>query len=240
MSESALIVRDDAKLSVSYTAEAQKLKEVALASAAMVGKVTNAEENAAAVAAQVEIQRVRAMAEKARTAVKAPVLDYGRRIDAAAKEFLAELDEEMLRVSKLVADFQQLEQQRARAAEQLRQAELAKIEREKLEALTKAKSHDQIDAIQAHYNEVAAQSCVTAPIPPPVRADGQSVRTDWEITITNPYDLAKFHPSCVNISPRLAEIKALLNEGVTVRGIKAEKVTKAGVRIGRTPAAIEV
>lgn len=241
MSEQALIQRNDAALTVSYTVEAVALKESALALSGVVGKVTNADENAAAVAAQVEIQRIRSLAEKARVAVKAPVLDYGKRIDAAAKEFVAELDEEMIRVSKLIGDFQTLEQAKARAAEQSRLAELSWIEKEKAEALAKVTSHEQADAVVAHFNELAAQSSAIVTPTAPVRADGQVVKTDWEITVTNAYDLAKFHPACVTISPRLSEIKQLLNDGVTVKGIKAEKVTKAGVRLSSAkPKAIEV
>ena len=137
MSEQALIQRNDAALTVSYTAEAIALKDSALALSGVVGKVTNADENQAAVSAQSEIHKVRTLAEKARKAAKEPVLEYGKRIDAAAKSFVAELDEEMLRVSKLIGDFQALEQQKARAAEQLRVQELANIEREKAEALAK-------------------------------------------------------------------------------------------------------
>jgi hypothetical protein len=76
--------RDDAKLTVSFTPEAVALKDTALELSGVIGKVTNADENAAAVAAQVEIQKVRSLAEKARKAAKEPVLEYGKRIDAAA------------------------------------------------------------------------------------------------------------------------------------------------------------
>lgn len=61
----------------------------------------------------------------------------------------------MTRISRLVGDFQQLEQARARAAEQARNAELLRLEREKAEAIAKANSHEQVDAIQQHYNRQA-------------------------------------------------------------------------------------
>lgn len=239
MSEQALIQRNDAALSVTYTAQALALKETALALSGVVGKVTNADENQAAVAAQTELYKVKTLAEKARKAAKEPVLEYGKRIDTAAKEFVAELDEEMLRISKLIGDFQTLEQAKARAADQLRMQELAKIEREKAEALAKVTSHEQADAIHAHFNEQAQQSAIVAPVVP-IRAEGQVVKTDWQITVTNPYDLAKYHPACVKIEPRLSEIKMLLNEGITVKGITAEKITKASVRLTSERKAIEV
>lgn len=230
MSEQTLIQRNDSALTVSFTSEAVALKDSALALSGVVGRVSNADENQAAVSAQCEIHKVRTLAEKARKSAKEPVLEYGKRIDAAAKAFMAELDEEMLRISKLIGDFQTLEQAKARAAEQLQVQELAKIEREKAEALSKVTSHEQADAIQAHFDEQAQQTAVVAPVAP-IRAEGQVVKTDWEITITNPYELAKFHPACVKIEARLSEIKQLLNEGVTIKGITATKVTKASVRV---------
>lgn len=239
MSEQTLIQRNDAALTVSYTAEAVALKESALAIAGIVGKVSNADENQAAVSAQSEIHKVRTLAEKARKSAKEPVLEYGKRIDAAAKVFMAELDDEMLRISRLIGDFQALEQMKARAAEQLRTQELAKIEREKTEALAKVTSHEQADAIQAHFAEQVQQTATVAPVAP-IRAEGQVLKTDWEIVVTNPYELAKFHPACVKIEPRLSEIKQLLNEGITIKGITATKVTKASVRLGGERKAIEV
>ena len=239
MSEQALIARNDAALTVSFTDAAIALRNAALAISGVVGRVTNPDENTAAVVAQTEIQKIRSMAEKARKAAKEPVLEYGKRIDNAAKEFVKEIDEEMLRVSTLVGNYQTLAQAKERAAEQLRVQEIAKIEREKAEAIAKATSHEAVDAIQAHYSEVAQQTAAVAAPAPPVRAEGQVVKTDWEITITNPYELAKFHPACVKIEARLSEIKMLLNEGITVKGVTATKVTKASVRLGAVKA-IEV
>jgi len=240
MSDNALIIRDDASRAIAFTAEANRMKVSALEVSALVGRVTNADENADAVAAQMELQQIRSLTEKARVAAKAPVLEYGKHIDAAAKKFLTELDEENLRVSRLIGDFQALEAAKLRAAERLRQEELNKIEREKQEALSKATTHESLEAVHAHFNEVAAQSSAAMPVAASARVEGQVVKTDWEITVTNPYDLAKFHPACVEIKPRLTEIKQLLNDGITIKGITAVKTTKASVRLGATPKAISV
>lgn len=238
MSETAIIRRDDANLLVSFTEEAVKMRDDALALSGVVGKVTNADENTSAVLAQTELQRILKLAEDARVACKAPVLDFGKKIDSAKKAFVADLDAEMLRVSTLVGNFQAVEQAKARAAENARLAELSRLEKEKAEALAKANSHEQIDAIQEHYaNKIAVEA---APPTAPVRADGQVVKQDWDITVSNPYELAKYHPACVKIEPRLSEIKQLLNDGVTVKGIVATRVTKSSVRLGKQPAAIEV
>lgn len=235
MSDHALIVRDDSKLLVSYTKEAEAMRDDALAIAGAIGKVTNAEEQQIAVNAQAEIQRVRQLAEKARKAAKEPVLEFGRKIDSAAKDFVSELDAEMTRISQLVGSFQQLEQMKMRAAEQARQEELTRLERERAEALSKASSHEAADAINEHFCTKAAQ----LPVAESHRAEGQIVRQDWEISVKDIWTLARAHPTCVKIEPRISEIKELLKLGVKVQGITAELITKAGVRVS-TQKAISV
>ena len=69
----------------------------------------------------------------------------------------------------------------------------------------------------------------------PTRATGQVVKEDWEITVTNPYELAKFHPDCVKIEALLTPIKQALNAGISVKGISATKVIKSSVRAGTAP-----
>lgn len=63
--------------------------------------------------------------EKARVSVKEPVLDAGRKIDAAAKAFSSELDAEVKRVERMAADFQREEDRKAAAirAEEERRAQ---------------------------------------------------------------------------------------------------------------------
>jgi hypothetical protein len=223
-------------MAVSFSAEAEAIKVAALAVGALVGKVTNAAEQAEAVTAQMEIQKVLAVAEKARKACKAPVLEFGKKIDAAAERFTDDLKTEMTRITVMVGSFQQLEQMKVRAAEQARNAELSRLEREKADALTKATSHAAADAIAEHYNRQAE----TVPVYEAVRTEGQRVVADWDVSVSNPYELAKFHPACVKITPLLGEIKALLRQGISVKGIVATPVVRAGVRVGSAPPAIDV
>jgi hypothetical protein len=236
VSDLAIILRDDARMLVKFSEEAQKLKDAALSAGALVGKVTNASEQNEAVSAQMELQRVLSTAEKARKAVKAPVLEYGKRIDAAAEAFCLELKEEMVRLSRLVGDFQQLELAKARAAEQARNAELLNLEREKAAELAKATSHESANAIQEHYNRMAE----TLPVREPTRAEGQRITQDWEITVTDIHLLYRMHSQCVELKPRLSEIKNLLKSGFEVKGVVAKPIVKAGVRIGAERKAIEI
>lgn len=131
MNDHALIVRDDAQLTVTFTANALALRGSALEKSALVARVHDPDSQAKAVEAQKELSNAINLTERARKAAKEPVLEFGRRIDDAAKAFVADLKAEQLRVASLVGDYQQLEQARVRAAEQARLAEAAKLEAER-------------------------------------------------------------------------------------------------------------
>jgi hypothetical protein len=149
-------------------------------------------------------------------------------VDKEAKKFAADMEAEELRLARLVGDFVQIEEMKAREAEKARLEGLSALEKERSAALQNAKDHDEVDAINQAFADRAA--ALPAAVEPP-RAEGQSVRHDWEIEVVNPFDLARYHPNCVNITPRLIEIKQLLNEGVVVRGINAKKVVQSSVRV---------
>ena len=282
----ALIVRNDAALTVSYTEAALALKSHALEVAALVGRVSSEEENQAAVAAQKEIAGILKQAEDSRKQAKEPILDFGRAIDEAANRFKAELKDEELRLGRLTGDYQALQQAKARAAELARIAEQRKLEEERRQAeqkiieerlaaqrkldaeaaeiarkereaknkeeaarlelerlelerqrkLAEAKSHQELDKI----NDRHAEQVAAIPVVAPVRATGQVVTNDWEITVTDLHLLYRCHANCVELKPRLSEIKNLLKLGVKVQGVKADPVVKAGVRATKQRAAIDV
>lgn len=278
----ALIVRDDARLACSFTEQALALKDAALEKSALIARVNDAATQANAVEAQQDIANLLNQAEKARKAAKEPVLEFGRRIDAAAKSFVSDLKGEEIRIATLVGDFQKLEEARVRAAELARIAEQRKLEeerraaeqkalreaeilREKLDAeaaelarkrresesaedaarvkaaelelqrqraLAEAQSHEELDRIQEQHAQAIADLPVTAPI----RVDGQRIRKEWLITVVDIWLLAKSHPTCVKIEPRLSEIKTLLDAGVKVAGVNAMRETRAGVTVNSRPA----
>lgn len=136
----ALIQADNGSFSVQMTQEAENLKLDALLAGSFIERVTDHEENIAAVNAQMFIREALSNIEAARTAAKAPVLEYGRAIDSAAKAFVADLVAEKSRIDKLVADFAQLEIARARAAENARILEAQKIERERQAELARVQA----------------------------------------------------------------------------------------------------
>jgi hypothetical protein len=300
----SIIVADKAELPIFAISDtAKELREMALSGSALIAKVTNADQNAAAVNAQRELKRVMALFEKTRKTVKEPLLEAGRQLDRLVAAESLELEKEFGRVSQVLADFQVAEQERVREEERLQRAELERIEREKqaelrrIEAEQRAREEEarkvqaEIDrkareaqesaerlareannakqraaaeaarieaekqaaaaeveaAKQRAINEQAAKDAAAAatkvieaaaaatysesrPVQS-TREQGQVVKVDWDITVTNPYELAKFHPDCVKIEPLMTPIKAALNEGRAVKGIKAEKKTVASVRV---------
>jgi len=239
MSEQALVVRNDAVRRFSFTPAAFELKENALVKGALVGKVSNADEQKDAVAAQIEVAKVLKLAESARKTAKEPILDFGRMIDDEAKKFVKELKEEEMRLGRIVADYEQLEQARIRAAQQAENQRLLEIERQRAAEMAKANSHDDLDKIAEKFDQKVKED---APLPQtikPTRAEGQNIREDWDFEVTDIWALARAHPMCVSIEPRRTEVKALLIAGMKVTGVRAWKVTKAGVRV-KTPNAIEV
>jgi hypothetical protein len=232
----ALISRDDSQLTVSFLPSAYERKESSLAASALIGRVSNSAEQETAVSAQIEIKRLLDLVEMARVECKRPILDFGRKIDDAAKTFVHELKKEQLRIGTLIGDFQTLEQARVRAAEAARLKELNEIERQRQEQIATARSHDEIDTI----NERANQEAASVPVVQPRKAEGQVVRDDWEIIVTDLMLLTNAHRNCVKIEPLVSEIKTLLRAGVKVAGVSAKPIVKSGVRVGREPLAITV
>jgi flagellar biosynthesis GTPase FlhF len=117
------------------------------------------------------------------------------------------------------------------AAFEVKQAQDARIEA--LAAQTAALAQ-QIDEKAADAAYVAAR---------PIEAThvaGQRKATGWKIEIVDVYMLAKFRPDLVEFKPKLGEIKACLNDGQEIRGIKAEREYTSGVRLAPERKAIDV
>jgi hypothetical protein len=92
----------------------------------------------------------------------------------------------------------------------------------------------------AQINDAHQMRILTLPTVEAARAKGQVVSTDWEIEVFDVAALARAHWLCVTVTPRLSEIKNLLNQGLQVAGVRARKVQKSSTRSGKQPAAIVV
>lgn len=239
MNDQALIIRDDAHLTVSFTDGALALKESILANTGLIAHVNDGDEQKVAVAAQQDLAGLLNRAEKARKAAKEPVLQFGRAIDDAAKVFCRELKEEQVRLAELVGSFQQLEQKRIEAARRAENERLSALERERARALAEAKTMDEVDAVQEQFDRKTRDAAPPVEAITPARVEGQRIHEEWNITVTDIWLLAKAHPACVKIEPRLSEIKTLLNAGVKVAGVTATRELRASV-LANSRAAIDV
>lgn len=131
------------------------------------------------------------------------------------------------------------------AAEKARQEalhlqSLAEVERQKQETILReqaAASAAQTEAVEEKAGDAAY--CAAKPIEI-TKVSGQRQTVNWVITIEQPFVLAKFHPDLVDIKPRLSDIKAALDEGREIKGIKAVKEHVSGVRLPPSQKAIDV
>ena len=121
-------------------------------------------------------------------------------------------EQEALRAAHLAKNAQEAEAAASLQREIQRQKELADAE-----------SLEKQDAINAKFCEAAA----ALPVVEQHKAEGQRVTEDFEITVTDIWMLARAHPACVKIEPRLSEIKAMLKAGVKVAGITFKKTVSS-------------
>lgn len=125
-----LTTTDLGDFTVAIIPEAQKAKEDALTLAKTITIVTNAAEQANAIAAASLMKGLTREMEKTRTTIKEPVLNAGRLIDATAKKYVAELDAESTRIERLASVYQ-AEENRKAAAIRAEQERRDREEREK-------------------------------------------------------------------------------------------------------------
>lgn len=122
----------------------------------------------------------------------------------------------------------QLAQNARNAAEAAAAAELQRqIQRQK--ELAAAESIEKLDAINEKFNEVSA----ALPVHEQHRAEGQRVTESWDITVLDVWTLARAHPSCVRIEPLISEIKKLLDLGIKIHGVTAQKKVSSTTTIKR-------
>lgn len=128
--KNALILHYADKLSVEIAEDARESKTKALRISRSVLSVCDTSTQSLAASALRDVQALAKAAETSRVEVKQPVLEIGRKIDKLAADYVADLNTEVNRLKKLVADYQN-EQERIRLeAERKKQEELWRIERE--------------------------------------------------------------------------------------------------------------
>lgn len=205
-------------------------------------QLQEAKRRAAAEAARLEAERI----ERQRREEELRILREQAEREAAAKREadalmatqLAEQAEAQRKISE-AANAKERARLEKEAAARKEQQERDAIELKRQQELAAANTHAALDA--ANERASNAQAAVfAAPVTAPVKAAGQTVKAEMEITVTDIWLLARAHPGCVKIEPRISEIKALLTAGVKVAGVTTKEVFKAGALSSKQQAAIEV
>lgn len=213
--------------------------EAALCQAAMIGRVSSDLENQAATEVQIAVKTVVKELEDARVFFTKPLLTKKQEVDAFFGEKSKELRAELNRLMELSGSYATMMLAKQRAAENVRNEELRKQEREREQAIAQATTPAEVDAVRDHFAQVAAVVS-EPPAPLVVAAKGQSIKADWDVTVSDIHLLARAHPSCVNITPRLSDIKSLLNAGVKVAGVTATQRATTVVRVPRAGKVVDV
>ena len=179
--------------------------------------------------------------EASRETVKAPVLEVGRQIDDTAKTLTLELGDEKKRLRDIIGKFQ-AEQERIRAqAERAAREQEEKIRRETETALAKAQENARSEkafekkaavieqnAIEDIVNVRAAAAAVSVP-----KLAGFQTREEIDVKIIDITELWMHSPECVELSPRLAIIKAKAKAGVELAGVEITRRKVAVIGGGR-------
>lgn len=142
----SLILVDYTALSAATTPAAVALREAALDKAALIAKVTSPAEQDAAVAAQMDLERVKRDVEKAEEAVKRPLNELRTAIIQTRKNFCEEIEVEGMRIAGLINEFQCQERERAMAERRAAEAEARKIAEVEQKALREAAEKARLEA----------------------------------------------------------------------------------------------
>lgn len=228
--DESLILLDKSTLTASATERVKAWEVEVLAQAALIGKVTNAQENEIAVAAQAALHAYYKAVTDAEEAAKKPLNQLRAEVIRVGKELRAEVDAEGHRIAQLTGDWVEQERVRLVAEQRLASAEADELEkRMNRELAVPGLTIEQQDGIREQFGEERAMT-LSKPVEL-ARAAGQVLKADWEITVDNTDVLYLKHPQCVELKPKLGVIKDMLNLGITISGITAKKITRSSIRL---------
>jgi len=198
--------------------EAIQRKSDILSASSTIQIVGDNDESAVAQRHTRQLAAMRIEVEKSRKLVKEPVNRIGKMIDAAAAEFLIEINAEEGRIKRLIGNH---------AEEVLRiKAEAERVERAAFEAARAAREAAEeggIAAVIAAKKAAAEKMDASAEVATTKVAEG--VRFAWDFEVVDLHMLAAKEPMLVKIEPRraeiLAELKDMEEHGYTVEELAA-------------------
>lgn len=145
MTSDSLVLRGAETLEVDVIPSALEHRDETLSVARTVLTVDTPAEAELAAESIRDLRWIERQVEAARTAVKAPVLDIGRKIDAKAKEFVSPLGAEIARINALLTGFQRRQEEERRKAEEERQRKIREAQAEEARKKREAEEQERRD-----------------------------------------------------------------------------------------------
>lgn len=221
MSADLLTVSDIAGVDVALLPGAEQTKRALLQGSRIITTIEDAFDAECAADVLGNISRELKAMEDARKAVKAPVLELGKRIDALAKEWANEIEAEKTRISRVLGDYQLAERKKKEAAERAaRQAEW-EARRKAQEALDKG----DLEGAEAAADEIAKPQAVVAESSHQIA--GTAVRETYQFEVTDINALFKAAPHLCKIEPDNAAIRAAIKKTQPIPGLRIWKEAKS-------------
>jgi hypothetical protein len=231
-------------VSVLVSDEALNRIDVALHASGVIASIPDGDEMAFknADAAYQQLQTLSREIEKSRETLKKPALDFGRSLDAAAKEAVAPIEAEKSRLGAVIKDWQKRENARreelarkAREEAERQRQEQIRLEREREEAarLAALPKDDPVpgeDPVPVDEPTVAfvAPEKPAVPIqpvyvPPPVKSSVRE-KVSKVLVIEDAALIPRELSGAVLLVPDEAQIKRLLTAGIKVPGCRLDEL----------------
>lgn len=239
----ALILAGDG-YQLTITPEAEKRKTDLLSSAAQVTIVTNNEESSLAQFQSRSLAAMRIEVEKCRKAVKEPVNRIGKLIDRTAADFVADIEAEEKRITRLVgqhaAEVARLKAEKE--ADERRAFEKARAAREVAEAAAMAAENTGkiSDVIAAKQAEIERQEALAARMEASAEAAGtkvaDGVRFAWDFEVDDIDAVYRAQPEFVTMEiKRSAVLDWLKKVEATESADPVAAAAKRGIRAFKKP-----
>lgn len=224
---------------IEITAEARKMRDGLLTQLRNIDAVGDAFTADEAAGVLRDAKAALKQLENARSEAKAPVLDIGKKIDAAAKEFSGEMLTEIDRLSRQLAAWQEEERRKAerarREAEEAERRRLEELEEERRKRVaeeTKGRTGTLVEDLEVIEDKAAAdivairQESVAVAVP----VKCVKVLTNHKFELTDPAAFFGAHPLLCLVEINVTAAKAAMKNPVFAKAALEGKIPGLVVR----------
>lgn len=210
-------------------------RQVALDSATQITEINSVSDLDEAGRALTLVKSLTRSVEDSRKAVKAPVLEVGKRIDGIAKDFATPLEIEGDRLSKMIGAYQEMQKRKAeREREEAAKAQSDALKELSLKQTQAAMAGDVMaaDAARAEAAEKIAEAQLAMINAEGPRLDNITTRGVWKFEVTDIHALFEARADLCLIEPNNAAIRAIVKatNGRPIPGLRVWQEATAIVR----------